>query len=102
MHWESGYIIAYEDGSFELFNAQNSKRVEVLKSKILNIEKNKIHISFESKYFGNDERMVKAVRDFYAENNSLRYFMKMETKNTPEFQQHLECNLQRIQSRIDF
>ena len=67
-----------------------------MKSKILNIEKNKIHISFESKYFGNGERMVKTTRDFYADDNSLRYIMKMETKNTPEFQQHLECTLQRI------
>ncbi|MEO8210654.1 MAG: FABP family protein, partial [bacterium] len=67
LHWESGFIIAYPDDTFELFNAQNSKRVEVMKSSFIKIEETKLQLSFESKYFGNDERMVKTSRDFFVD-----------------------------------
>ena len=96
LHFESGFIIAYPDGSLELLNAQNSKRVEVMKSTEVIFGENKLQLSFASKYFGNDERMVRTTRDFFISENSLSYIMKMETKNTPEFQLHLESNLIRI------
>lgn len=96
LHWESGFIIAYPDDTFELFNAQNSKRVEVMKSIFINIEESKLHLTFESKYFGNDERMVKTMRDFCVDENSLHFIMKMATQNTPEFQQHLESKLKKV------
>lgn len=95
LHWESGFIIAYPDETFELFNAQNSKRVEVMKSTVVQITETNLQISFESKYFGNDERMVKTTRDFMIDGNSLRFIMKMATQNTPEFQKHLESFLVR-------
>ncbi len=94
LHVESGFIIAYPDGSFELLDAQNSKRVEVMKSTVVNIEKTKLQLSFESKYFGNDERMVKTTRDYFVDDNSLRFVMKMRTQKT-EYQQHLEAVLVR-------
>lgn len=97
LHWESGYIIAYPDDTFELFNSQNSKRVEVMKSILVNIEEAKLHLAFESKYFGNDERMVKTTREFFADESSLHFIMKMATQMTPEFQQHLESNLKRVE-----
>ncbi len=95
LHWESGFIIAYPDDTFELFNAQNSKRVEVMKSIDVKINETNLHITFESKYFGNDERMVKTTRDFIVDGNSLSYMMKMATQKKPEFQKHLESVLKR-------
>lgn len=95
LHWESGFIIAYPDDTFELFNAQNSKRVEVMKSSIVINVDAKLHLSFESKYFGNDERMVKTSRDFIVDGNSLHFMMKMATQKTAEFQKHLESVLKR-------
>ena len=95
LHWESGYIIAYPDDTFELFNAQNSKRVEVMNSNIISIEDQKLYISFESKYFGNDERMVRTERRYFVNGNSLKYEMHMATQKTPEFQHHLGAELER-------
>ncbi len=95
LHWESGYIISYPDDSFELFNAQNSKRVEVMKSSSINTDGNKLQLIFESKYFGNDERMVKTSREFNVDENTLHFTMKMQTQNTSEFQKHLESNLKK-------
>ena len=95
LHWESGYIIAYPDDTFELFNAQNSKRVEVMKSTFVQINESNLQLTFESKYFGNDERMVKTARKFTVEENSLHFEMKMATQKTPEFQEHLESVLKR-------
>jgi hypothetical protein len=94
LHWESGFIIGYPDDTFELLDAQNSKRVEVMKSTVVNIEKTKLQISFESKYFGNDDRMVKTTRDYFVDEESLRFVMKMGTQKT-EYQQHLEAVLVR-------
>lgn len=93
LHWEAGYIIALESGKFDLFNAQNSRRVEVMTSTQFISGENKLTLLFESKYFGNDERMQKTARDFIIENNSLHFIMKMATAKTPEFQLHLESRL---------
>jgi len=95
LHWESGFIVAFPDGTLEMFNAQNSKRVEVMKSINFITEENKLLLTFESKHFGNDERMVRTVRSFYVEGNKLLYEMSMATKNTPDFQTHLKGELQR-------
>lgn len=95
LHWECGYIIAYPDGSLELLNAQNSKRVEVMKSTNIVSEETKLQLSFASKYFANDERMVRTSRDFFLDKKSMHYIVKMETKNTPEFQLHLEAKLEK-------
>jgi len=95
LHWESGFIIAFPDGTFEMFNAQNSKRVEVMKSINFTTEEHKLLLTFESKHFANDERMFRTVRNFYVEGNKLIYEMSMATQNTPQFQTHLRGELQR-------
>lgn len=97
LHWESGYIILNSTGTFDLFNAQNSKRVEVLTSTQFISQENKLALSFESKCFGNDERMVRTARNYIIENDSLHFIMKMATKMTPAFQVHLESKLFKIQ-----
>lgn len=95
LHWECGYIVAYPDDTFEMFNAQNSKRVEVMKSINFMVDENKLLITFESKHFANEERMVRTVRNFFTEGNRLVWEMSMATRMTPEFQSHLRGDLQK-------
>ena len=95
LHFESGFIIAGSDGSFELLNAQNSSRVEVLKCIDLKIENFKTELTFESKYFGNDERMIKTQREYFINGNKLSFRMCMATNNTPQFQEHLRSVLEK-------
>jgi hypothetical protein len=93
LSWQAGYINELEDGSFEMNNAQNNGRVEVLKGCLKEKEYYPNHLSFESKMFGNDERMVRTSRDFYVNGDEMRYTMFMATQKTPEFQKHLEGEL---------
>lgn len=93
LHFESGFIIAGSDGTFELLNAQNSNRVEVLKCIDLKIENSGTELIFESKYFGNDERMVRTQREYFINGNKLTFRMCMATSGTPQFQEHLRSVL---------
>ena len=92
LHWESGYIKILDDGTCQLSNSQDNGRVEVLIGNIIS-DGETFHIKFESKHFGNDERMVKASRDFIVSGNALQYLVKMSTQKTPEFQGHLKAEL---------
>lgn len=96
LHWEAGYIIAYENESFELLNAQSSKRVEVLKCEGLQFDNDNKLLHFDSKHFANDERMVKTTRDYNIQDSILKYEMNMATQKTPEFQVHLKAELKKI------
>lgn len=95
LHWESGYINIYGGSKYELSNSQDNGRVEVLTGQI---EKSSpdFHLSFTSKLFANDLRMVKSCRDFYVNGNDLKYAMNMETMKTTGFQLHLEAVLKRV------
>lgn len=92
LNWQSGFLNELEDGTIEMCDAQNNGRVEVL---LGNLEEKDYpyHLSFVSKMFGNDERMVKTSRDYYVNGNEMKYSMFMSTLNTPEFQKHLEAEL---------
>lgn len=96
LHWEAGYIISNEEGNFDLLNAQNSRRVEIMTSKNVIADGNNLSILFESKYFGNDERMKMTSREFIIQNNSLLFLMKMSTTKIPELHLHLESKLIRL------
>lgn len=96
LHHESGYINVKEDGNYEVSNSQDNGRVEVLTAKIIETGDSSIHLSMESKLFGNDERMDKTIRDYYITGRTMRYELKMATKNTPEMQGHLEAILNKI------
>lgn len=96
LHFESGFIIAGSDDTFELLNAQNSNRVEVLKCIRLETGISKTELTFESKYFGNDERMVKTQREYFTNENIMKFRMSMSTQNTPEFQEHLKSVLEKV------
>jgi hypothetical protein len=94
LSFQSGYIIEMENGSIEMSNAQNNGRVEVLEGKLID-EGTTFRLFFESKMFGNDERMVKTSRDYCVTGDSMTYTMFMATKMTPEFQKHLEGELKK-------
>jgi len=93
LSWQAGFVIELEDGSFEMSNAQNNGRVEVLSGKLKACDDYIYNLSFESKVFGNDERLVKTSRDFYITGDEMKYTMFMATQMTPEFQKHLEGEL---------
>jgi len=93
LHWESGFIKALDNGSYQLSNSQDNGRVEVLTGSLSVLSGDAFHLSFQSKLFGNDPRLLKTSRDFYLDGNTLRFVMKMATRMTPEFQQHLESTL---------
>ncbi len=95
LHWESGYIKLTEENLFELSNSQDNGRVEVLTGNIVETS-DKFHISFVSKLFGNDPRMVKSSRDFYVHGSTLKYTQSMSTQKTTEFQLHLEADLKKV------
>lgn len=93
LHWECGYIICKEEGNYQLINAQNNGRTETLNGIASMFSGNTFHLALESKSFSNDERMVRSTRDFYVDGDALKYYMNMATKNTPQFQHHLEATL---------
>lgn len=96
LHWESGYIKVLDDGSYQLSNSQDNGRVEVLIGNIMEDSSEIFHIRFESKHIGNDERMIRTSRDFIITGNILNYVLKMATKKTPEFQDHLKAELIKV------
>ena len=96
LHWESGYIKILEDGSYQLSNSQDNGRVEVLVGNIIIDDGVTFQIKFESKHFGNDERLVKTSRDYIVAGNTLKYLVRMATQKTPEFQDHLKAELEKI------
>jgi hypothetical protein len=93
LHLESGYIICKDKGLYELINAQNNGRTEVLKGLLSMFSGDTFHLAFESKEFSNDERMLKSGRDIYVDIDVLKYYVNMSTQRTPEFQHHLEATL---------
>ena len=96
LSWQTGFItVNKKDCKYELSNAQNNGRVEVL-SGSLEVNGNEIHLSFESKAFGNDERLIKTTRDFYVEGNKMKYTMFLAIKASPQLSKHLEAELRKV------
>jgi len=95
LHWESGFLLPVADGGFELCNAQNNGRVEVLKGHVDEdkLVQGTLHLIFVSAAFGNDPRMVQSRRTLSVKNNVLRYVVEMATVKTPLLQRHLEAVL---------
>lgn len=90
LHWESGYFIAQEDGTFTFLNAQNSNRTEAMVCSLESPTK----LICDLKEIGNDERPVKTRREFFMEDGFLRYKLFLQTQNQP-FQLHLEAKLKK-------
>lgn len=96
-HWESGFIkpVVGKENFFEISNAQDSGRVEVLVGELLT-EQGKHILHFKMKLLQNDPRVVHSERIFTITNQNLSYIKKMATQNTPYLQQHLEAELIKI------
>ncbi len=88
LHWESGFFIAEENGTFTFLNAQNSNRTEVMTC----ILETPTKLICDLKVISNDDRPVKTKREFSVEGNTLHYKVFMQTQNQP-FQLHLEAKL---------
>lgn len=99
-HWESGFIRALEDGTVELLNAQNSGRVEVLSGRASTADGCELQLELDSCVHGHDPRVRRTRRVFSLRGDHLHYTQWMETTTTdqPEFLQHLEAQLKRIES----
>ena len=95
LSWQAGFITVNDNGDYELSNAQKTGRVEVLSGKL---EENggSFHLIFESKIFGNDDRLIKTCRDFYITGNVMKYTMFLATKTVPQLQKHLEAELKKV------
>ena len=94
-HWENGFIRVLESGELELVNVQSGGRGEAL---IGAIETNGdvIQIHFTSKMIMNDPRMISSMRVFELEEDTLRYELEMQTKETGQLSQHLKIELSRV------
>lgn len=88
LHFEAGYFIAEEDGTFTFLNAQNSSRTEVMTCALESPQK----LICDLKEIGNDARPVKTRREFSVKGNTLHYKKFLQTQNQP-YQLHLEANL---------
>lgn len=94
-HWESGFIMAREDGRVELLNAQESRRVEVLVGEMYLEDSGACVLETASVVHAHDERMVATKRTIRYDEQTLLYRMEMTTTKVPEILVHLEAELNR-------
>lgn len=95
LHWESGFFIPAENGQIDILNAQNSRRVEVLRGES-GFENGSWFLKTRSVLHGYDPRMAETTRDFEVSGDSLRYRICMATDKVGEIQPHLEAELKRV------
>lgn len=95
LHWESGFFIPADDGQIDILNAQNSRRVEVLRG-TSRVENGSWFLNTKSVLHGFDPRMKETTRDFEVSGGSLRYRVGMATDKVGEVQPHLEAELKRL------
>jgi hypothetical protein len=95
LHWESGFFIPADDGRIDILNAQNSRRVEVLRGES-RFENGSWFLRTESVLHGYDPRMAGTTREFEVTADTLRYRICMATDRVGEIQPHLEAELKRI------
>ena len=95
LHWESGFFIPAEDGRIDILNAQNSRRVEVLRGES-RVENGSWMLAAKSVLHGYDPRMAGTTREFEVSADTLRYRICMATDKVGEIQPHLEAELKRI------
>ncbi|MCH9647544.1 MAG: FABP family protein [Deltaproteobacteria bacterium] len=96
-HWESGFILALDDGRVEILNAQESRRVEVLVGEMYSLGEGAWVIEVSSSLHGHDPRMVATSRSIRFEPKTLRYRVGMATTNVQDIQAHLTATLRRVE-----
>jgi hypothetical protein len=95
-HWETGFVRPVGDGVYELSNAQDSGRVEVLRGGA-ELEAAGLELRLESVCLGHDPRLVQTRRILRVEGDRLGYEKHMATNTTdePVLQLHLQAELLR-------
>jgi hypothetical protein len=96
MHWESGFFIAKDDGTWEISNSQGGGRTEVLHGTMSEETDGTMVLSFSSKVIGNDEKIAKTGREFKIKGKTLHYVVTMQTHGMKDSQQHLEATLTKV------
>lgn len=94
LHWEFGFIRHVEDEVYLWNNTQNNGRVEVLQGKVIT-QQDTLVIVMKSLMYGNDPRMVSAIRHLEFSSDQLRYSMHMATQNHTTLTFHLSAELER-------
>jgi len=94
-HWESGFVMAAEDGAVELLNAQQSGRVEVLSGWLHAAGDGRHELRLESIIHAHDARLVATRRVLTFGRDELVYEVQMATDQVPLRQVHLEARLTR-------
>ncbi len=94
LHWESGFIIAVEQGWVEVSNAQNGGRVEVLTGP-LHPHAAGFELELKSVVLAHDPRMCASQRILRLTGDTLSYDMAMETTMVSPIEHHLRAKLQR-------
>lgn len=96
LHIESGFIKQNDEGAIELSNSQNNGRVEVMVLENYETENDGLKLIFNSKFFGNDPRMLRTTREYIVTGNNLAYEMKMATQMNKSLNTHLKAVLTKI------
>jgi len=98
LHWESGFLMARDDGRVELLNAQESRRVEVLVGDLFvdDARPAACVLRLRSVVQAHDERMVATTREVRFDDAALAYEVGMATTRVPALEPHLSGALTRI------
>jgi hypothetical protein len=117
LHWESGFLRAVSPGVYEISNAQEGGRVEVLRGgfgRLRSIDNEAdrgtpadgehvgpLILSFESVVLAHDARMVRTKRIYEGGGDILRVHVDMATVRHPGLERHIDSVLDRNRSRFD-
>ena len=96
LHWESGFLLLLEDGTVELLNAQQSRRVEVLTGRLELLGSDGFELRLESVVHAHDDRMRATERVYRLEGDRLTYEARMATGDVPSLGLHLVGDLSRV------
>jgi hypothetical protein len=95
LHSESGFLRCTPEGVFEISNAQDGGRVEVLQGGVpLEVDSGAtLVLHFDSVVLAHDPRLLRTRRTFSLVNGVLRTTVEMATVRNPELTPHLEAVL---------
>jgi hypothetical protein len=92
-HWETGFLRLFSNGDVRIINAQGG-RSEVMEGTWENTDDGWTILLEGSQYAG-DERVLRSLRHFRFDGETLNYEMRMETTSTNEMSLHLTASLRR-------
>ena len=96
LHWESGFLMADDDGLFTLANSQNGPRVELLEGRLASAADGVLELGLASRFHAGDARMLKTTRRWRLAGGRFSYSVWMATTRVPALSFHLEAVLDRV------